>query len=174
MRTVKVTTLNHRLPAISNTILDVQRSAYVLEAKLLGVSRFPPLELTVNDIQQSEAVFLGAKVNEQLVGVIGHEPCSEPGQRNIISLVVLPEWHRRGIAKELLTIVLNECTELAITVSTGAKNSPALALYSKFGFVEYSRRVEGRKPIEIVNLRRERPNMAFERDAKARRSSTLR
>lgn len=167
MHTVEVATLNYRLPAISNTILCVQRSAYRLEAKLLGVSRFPPLELTVNDIQQSEAVFLGAKINKQLAGVIGLEPCSEPGQRNIISLAVLPEWHRRGIAKELLTIVLNECTELVITVSTGTKNSQALALYSKFGFVEHSRCIEGRQPIEIVNLRRERPKMAFEWDAKS-------
>lgn len=154
MRTVEVTTLNHRLCAFSNAILGVQRSAYVLEARLLGVSHFPPLELTVNAIQQAEAVFLGAKVNEQLVGVIGHEPCSEPGQRNIISLVVLPEWHRRGIAKELVATMLNECNEPVIIVSTGAKNSPALALYSKFGFVEYSRCVEGHEPIEIANLRR--------------------
>ncbi len=155
MRTnfVTIAALDHRLPVLAAAILEVQHAAYTLEARLLGVSRFPPLERTVTDILQSNETFLGARIGDELVGVLSHQPGTEPGERDISSLVVSPAWHRQGIARKLLAAVLRDHTELVFTVSTGARNGPALQLYSQFGFVEHDRCVKGPAAIEVVSLR---------------------
>jgi ribosomal protein S18 acetylase RimI-like enzyme len=152
----KIARLNHRLAKVARDIHTVQQAAYLVEAKLLGVKRFPPLEVTPQDIQQSDDNCQGALVNGQLVGVISYESVGEEGDRNITSLVVLPQWHCQGIAKTLLARILSECSDSVITVTTGVKNEPAISLYSKFGFVEYARAVHGAEPIHVISFRRER------------------
>ena len=75
---------------------------------------------------------------------------------DIVSLVVSPDWQRRGIARSLLGAAIAFAGDAAITVSTGAANVPALALYAAHGFVEQERRRIGPERLEIVLLRRPR------------------
>ncbi|HEY5549576.1 MAG TPA: GNAT family N-acetyltransferase [Coriobacteriia bacterium] len=153
MPTVVIRTLDHRVPAVAEAILEVQLSAYVLEARLIGATRFPPLERIVIDILHSNEVFVGAEVDGELAGVLSHEAGPEAGCRDITSLAVAPRWHRSGIATKLLAEVLGESAERVIEVSTATANAPALGLYARFGFVEESRCVKGPEPVEIVHLR---------------------
>jgi ribosomal protein S18 acetylase RimI-like enzyme len=152
----KIARLNHRLAEVTHDIHTVRQAAYLVEATLLGVKHFPPLEVTPSDIQQSDDHYQGALIHGQLVGVISHEPIGEKGDQNITSLVVLPQWHRQGIAKMLLVYIISEFPDSVITVTTAVRNEPAISLYSKFGFAEYARGVKGAKPIHVMSLRRGR------------------
>jgi len=46
---------------------------------------------------------------------------------------------------------------MVFSVSTGAINSPALALYREFGFVVYRRGAIGLEALELVKLRNSAP-----------------
>jgi hypothetical protein len=50
--------------------------------------------------------------------------------------------------------VLAEHYGVELTVQTGAKNLPALALYSQLGFVEIQRWHVGQESLELVKLHR--------------------
>ena len=52
----------------------------------------------------------------------------------------------------LLSAAVAACRGGELTVQTGAKNLPALALYREFGFVEYRRWLVGSEPRELVKL----------------------
>jgi len=132
----------------------VQISAYAQEAKLLGAIDFPPLRCTVHDIRTSREEFLAAYLGEQLVGAISVQSAHGHVSKSICSLVVSPTFQRRGIATQLLAKVLQLYGSQALTVQTGAKNEPALNLYSQLGFLEYRRWLAGQEPLELVELRR--------------------
>jgi ribosomal protein S18 acetylase RimI-like enzyme len=72
----------------------------------------------------------------------------------IASLVVHPSHQRQGIARLLLTEALKRYEDYVVTVSTGAKNLPAVRLYQDLGFVEYARCTVGPEALELVKLRR--------------------
>jgi len=76
------------------------------------------------------------------------------GQITIASLVVHPSHQRQGIARLLLTEALKRSDGYVVTVSTGAKNLPAIRLYQDLGFVEYARCTVGPEALELVKLRR--------------------
>ena len=73
--------------------------------------------------------------------------------KSICSLVVAPEFQRRDIAKQLMAKVLHLYGAHVLTVQTGAKNVPALNLYTQLGFLEYRRWPAGHEPLEFVELR---------------------
>lgn len=130
----------------------VQMAAYEQEAALLGVQDFVPLRRSVDDLVRESTRFTVARVDGSVVGAIGVD--ARPEAVNIDSLVVLPEYQRRGIARRLLEQVIDEHGARAITVQTGAANAPALALYAAYGFVEIDRWHSGEEQLEIVRLRR--------------------
>jgi ribosomal protein S18 acetylase RimI-like enzyme len=148
--------LNHHERAVAEGIHSVQMDAYAQEARLLDASYFPPLERTVEDIQRSDELFLGVVEDGEVIGVISMAPDEEPGAMNITSLVVAPNRQHQGMGRLLLAAALEECQHAVLTVSTGAKNARALALYTEFGFKEYRRRLLGSEMLELVRLRRTR------------------
>jgi ribosomal protein S18 acetylase RimI-like enzyme len=142
--------LDCRSPDVTLDIYAVWQAAYRFEAKLLGVDCFPPLALKPIDLQQSDSMYRGIEILGRLVGAIGYEKIDDRCQ--ITALIVLPQWHRRGIATALLIDLLVEVT--SATVSTAAANYPAIALYNKFGFVEIDRMVTGAESIEIIHFQK--------------------
>jgi len=139
---------------IARRIHAVQMRAYAQEAALLGAVRFPPLERTVEDIRNSPERFLVATHEDLIVGAISVEPDAQDMGINIASLVVDPSFQRKGIGRRLLEAVLAAHGEGDLTVQTGARNLPALALYESVGFVPFRRWLVGREPLELVKLRR--------------------
>jgi len=92
--------------------------------------------------------FLIAEVDGRIAGYVmcrverGFSKFDRLGLRRIghvISIAILPEYRRRGIAKTLLLNALNAlkehygCEEVYLEVRVS--NSPAVALYQKLGFV---------------------------------------
>ena len=53
---------------------------------------------------------------------------------HIQSLVVDPSHFRKGIARKLITFILNHFDSHQFTVETGKNNPPARKLYEGFGF----------------------------------------
>lgn len=148
---LSITVLDHRSREVALRIHAIQMAAYRLEAVLLGVRHFPPLERSVEDVQSSSDRFWGAKGGGELLGVISLER-SGAVEILISSLTVDPAYHRRGAGRALVQAVLGTRGSCSMMVSTGAKNEPALQLYRQLGFLERRRRYVGLEPVEVVEL----------------------
>ena len=138
--------------AVAAKIYVVQMAAYEQEARLIGAQHFPPLHVTADDVRLSNDLFFGIHCKQDIVGVIA--VCENPSMRSLTvnSLVVHPSYQRRGVGRLLLSFVTSQFEALHITVSTAVKNTPALALYAKLGFVEVQRCFVGSERLELVAL----------------------
>jgi ribosomal protein S18 acetylase RimI-like enzyme len=154
----RVLRLDQSFEAVARAIHAVQIAAYTREAALLGVSNFPPLHRTVQDIARSGETYCGVYEGQVLVGALGFSSGSGGHGLNIDSLVVSPGHQRRGVARTLLAEFVTQHGTQELTVQTGAKNAPALTLYACFGFKEFKRCVLGEEQLELVQLRRESPH----------------
>lgn len=146
--------LAHHEPAVAQQIHAVLLLAHAQEAQLLQVGVFVPMARTPEDIQASGDYFLGALRGDTLLGCVGLGPDDEAGQISIAALVVHPDHQRQGVGRALVGEALRRGAGMVLSVATGAKNAPALALYRGLGFVEYRRGTLGAEAIEIVKLRR--------------------
>lgn len=146
--------LDHRDERAARSIHRLLRSAYAVEAALIGAARFPPLERSVNDIRTSACEFIGCEVDGELAGVL--ELQRDPGGdawATIASLGVEPACARRGIGRALVERALAETGGL-VRVSTARGNAPAVALYRALGFRAAGHAVT---PEGIRLVRMERP-----------------
>jgi len=109
-----------------------QRS-YSQEAKLLEIEDFPPLQRSSVDLSLSESLFYGVHESENLAAVIELE-CQHK-RLEINSLVVDPDYFRRGYAENLMRFVLQYHSWKIAHVETARANLPAISLYAKLGFV---------------------------------------
>ena len=150
--------LGHRGTHIAAQIHSLLVTAHAQEAELLGARNPAPMNKTAADIQASDEFFLGCfddkAGSKNLVGVISVRPDDEPGQINIARLAVSPTHQRRGVASALLASALERAAGAPFSVSTTAKNTPALALYRQFGFVAYRWGTIGEDGLELIKLRR--------------------
>ena len=112
----------------------VLKSAYAIEAELLGVKNFPPLNRKKNDILACGNSFFGSVSGSELCGVVELEaPESASEEATIASLAVSPAQFRRGIGGDLVRSVL-EGDGRCFRVTTGKLNRPAIELYTAQGF----------------------------------------
>ena len=125
--------LNNSDIEISRKIHSVFQNSYKIEAELLNVADFPPLKRTLNDYKNSETEFYGYWKNEEISAIIELERIEQTTE--IHSLVVEPNFFRQGLAKKLMTYILQEFDSNVFYVETGLKNKPAIQLYQKFTFI---------------------------------------
>lgn len=119
---------------VAEHIYEVFQKSYAVEAKLLEAVDFPPLRRTPNDFLSCKNDFYGFYIDTKLVSVI--ELALQKPAVHIQSLVVHPDYFRMGIASSLISFVFVTYPAPLFTVETGFKNEPAIALYTKFGFIE--------------------------------------
>jgi ribosomal protein S18 acetylase RimI-like enzyme len=151
---VRIRRADHTDPSIAGAIHAVQIDAYAQEAALLGATHFPPLSRTVDDIRTSRETFFAAYRRDQMVGAISIQADPTRQRQQICSLVVAPECQRQGIARQLLAELLRLHAADIVTVHTGVRNAPALALYGQFDFVAGRRWHVGPDHLELVELQR--------------------
>ena len=120
--------------SIAIQIYNIMQAAYKMEAKLIGVTSFPPLCRSVADIQKSETTFWGIKIDGRLCGAM--ELNFSNDNVSIDSMVVHPQYFRQGIASMLLENVLENAAGKKVCVQTAVENLPAIGLYKKHGFRE--------------------------------------
>lgn len=88
------------------------------------------------------SAWLVAMDGENLVGYIGSQTVL--GEGDMMNLAVSPKCRRMGVGEGLvnaLVAVLNEKGATRLALEVRASNEPAIALYTKLGFV-----VAGRRP----------------------------
>lgn len=156
MNDLRIDPIDHRALPIATRLHAVHMAAYAVEAELLGASYFPPLHCTVDDLRAAPHDYRAAFIGREMVGAIAIATgLDEEGLGvNIASLVVAPAFHRRGVGRALMAMVLRAQGQGGLTVQTGLKNLPALALYAQSGFIEVRRWPVGREPLTLVKLRR--------------------
>jgi len=126
--------LNNKSVSVAEKLFSIWQESYIIEAKLLKVNGFPPLNRTMQDFLNSSTHFYGFVKNDVYNAVI--EIRDKDGVLHIQSLVVQPSQFRKGLASKMIAFVLSENMECKFTVETGCDNLPAINLYLKFGFVE--------------------------------------
>ncbi len=118
---------------VAERVLEIQRAAYAVEARLVGYDAIPPLHETLVELQSQPLTFLGVSCDHVLAGVLGYRRDGDTVE--IDRLAVDPSFFRRGLATKLLReLFVRERDATRFTVSTGVGNQPAVSLYERFGF----------------------------------------
>ena len=132
-RTDSIVRLHQANDGIAEKIKALHDAAYAVEAQLLGLDEFPPLNRALESYAESKSIFFGYIHEGHCVGSVELETDNLP-VLEVSSLVVDPRFSRRGIATKLMTHVLSEVPARRVIVSTGSANYPAINLYEGLGF----------------------------------------
>ena len=135
----RIEVLDHADPDVAREIHAVMQAGYAVEAQLLGIVDFLPLLRTEEQVRAARATFLGIRAGAAGCVAILELEAVGADHDHIGSLVVHPEHFRRGHADALLREVTASHAGRQLTVSTGERNAPALALYARHGFREWRR-----------------------------------
>lgn len=98
-------------------------------------------EILENDLKKDSNYYLVATLNNTLVGYIGLSYVLDTA--DIISIVVKKDYTKNGIASLLLREIISFCYKKEIKnifLEVRKSNTPAQALYNKFGFFKISER----------------------------------
>ena len=126
--------VNNKSFQIAEKIYHLFQSSYLIEAKILAVEDFPPLNRTINNIINSVNNFYACFSNEHFIAII--EIDCKGQSTHIQSLVVSPIFFRKGIGNRMVDFVLKKYSPSLFSVETGVDNAPARSLYEKYGFLE--------------------------------------
>lgn len=130
---------NHDLAEI---VWELQKVSYLVEADYIGTMDIPPLKETLQELRDCGETFIGFFEDGVLAGVLSYK--MDHDIMDIHRLMVHPSFFRRGIGKELICYLeIMHLSAREMTVSTGAKNSPAINLYLKLGFEKLEEREYG-------------------------------
>ncbi|MNC30921.1 Acetyltransferase (GNAT) family protein [compost metagenome] len=121
---------------ILSELWSLQHKAYRLEAEMIGFHEIPPLLETRDMLSRSEECFYGGFDDSgELMGAVAVQEES-PGQLTVTRMMVNPDFFRQGVAGRLLEYIFGQYPDMdQFIVSTGKLNEPAVALYTKHGFV---------------------------------------
>lgn len=136
MSIFRVINLDHSDRKVASEIHAVMSLAYKVEAEILGMQNFPPLHRRIEEIVTSDDESFRGIFVEGILAAVVEINFLEPGNVHIDSLVVRPDYFRRGLATALLQHIFRSYFAHTITVATGARNQPALLLYGSQGFKE--------------------------------------
>lgn len=119
----------------AEAILQLQRAAYLSEAKLYNDFEIPPLTETLNELRALFAshVFLKATVDGKIVGSVRAN--IHNGSCHIGRLFVDPNSQNRGIGTQLLCEIERKypaCRRFELF--TGIKSQKNIRLYEKAGY----------------------------------------
>lgn len=131
-------------------ILDIQKEAYLSEAKIYDDYNIPPLTQTLNEIKSDfdNHTFYVAKVNGEIVGSVKLKVENNTGL--IGRLIVTPSVQNQGVGSMLMGHVEANHSDLeAFELFTGYKSERNLSFYSKRGYLEFKRQVVNEKCMYI-------------------------
>jgi ribosomal protein S18 acetylase RimI-like enzyme len=140
--------INHNNRSIGNEVLNLQKLSYRVEAEIINCDNIPPLREKIDDIIDSQETYLAFYEGREIAGVLTYQ--IDEDSLTICKMMVHPNHFKKGIASMLLNHVFKlDVMTRRIKVSTGAKNTPAIQLYKKYGFTE----VDGIKISEDLSIK---------------------
>ncbi|MEF2969288.1 GNAT family N-acetyltransferase [Paenibacillus sp. M1] len=124
-------------PEVVEQLWSLEHAAYRMEAAAIGLIEYPPLPETFDSIRSSGDHFYGILADDgELLGAIVVTPAASPDCLEIARLMIHPDHLRQGIGASLLKYVLDSHPDTnTFIVTAGTRNTPAVSLYRKFGFV---------------------------------------
>ena len=134
-------------------ILDLQKLAYLSEAKLVNNYSIQPLTQTLEDLQSefNKSIILKLIVGENNQ-IIGSVRAREENNRIFIGkLIVHPDFQRKGYGTMFLNTIETFFENKTFELFTSSKSEKNLNLYTKLGYKEF-RRQKTRDNIEFVFL----------------------
>jgi ribosomal protein S18 acetylase RimI-like enzyme len=124
--------------ADAETILAIQKAAYLSEAKRYNNFEIPPLRQTLAELRQefSTHVILKATVESTIVGSV--RAIDREGTCHIGRLVVQPELQGKGIGSALLKEIENYFRNSSrFELFTGHSSAENLHLYERHGYIPF-------------------------------------
>ncbi|MCC3771729.1 N-acetyltransferase [Streptomyces sp. UNOC14_S4] len=121
-------------PQTAHAAHCITKAAYAIEAKLIDFDGIPALHETLAGMRAHPLTWLGVLTPDgQLAAFVAYDRTTDPVE--IDRVCVDPAWFRHGLASRLLGHLMDELLPAKdLTVSTGAANEPAIALYKRLGF----------------------------------------
>jgi ribosomal protein S18 acetylase RimI-like enzyme len=122
-------------------ILDLQKSAYLSEAKLVNDYSIQPLTQTLEELEKEFSKGIILKIeNTNTNETIGSVRAYEKNDRVYIGkLIVHPEYQNRGIGTNLLKTIETYYKNKTFELFTSNKSEKNILLYKKNGYNEYKR-----------------------------------
>ena len=118
---------------IANSILELQRASYLVEAELIEFYQIPQLSESLSSLQACQETFYGYYIGDALAGIISFKVVKDV--LDIHRVAVHPKSFRRGIAQKLIRYAEELYQHISqITVRTGSANIPAVNLYLHCGY----------------------------------------
>lgn len=146
---VSVRPIDHTARGTAARIVAIQRTAYAIEAELIGFDGIPPLHESVEDVVALQGLqWRAAFEGETIIGIIAWSIDGDAIE--IDRLAVDPSWSLRGHGRRLVRSVPDAAV---VYVSTGSLNQPAIALYESEGFAQIGT-IEIEPGVFITKLRR--------------------
>ena len=125
------------------TILPMNESHVTQVAALEQVCFSDPCseKSVASELTNGLSLWLVAMEGEALAGYVGSQ--SVLGESDMMNVAVDPAFRRRGIARALVTSLVEELAKAgnhSLTLEVRASNTPAIGLYEKLGFRQIGRR----------------------------------
>jgi len=132
--TLKIKRLEIRKDEVALEIIELQKSSYAVEEKLINYFHIPFSRQSAEGLKKSCEIFLGCMEDNVLIGALSYEKNKE-GNIEIGRLIVKPNAFRKGVGTRLVKeIGLIEPNARTISVTTAKANYPSIYLFEKSGY----------------------------------------
>ncbi len=133
-------------------ILNLQKSAYQIEAERYHDDSIAPLRQTLPELegQFRDHTILKAVLDNRIVGTV--RACEKGGTCYVGRLAVDPVLHNRGIGAALLEALEKACPAPRYELFAGSKSANNIHLYRKLGYVIYEKKRYGHGTVEVVYM----------------------
>lgn len=152
MKVVKANDINLEVASLEDMkeILDLQKQAYISEAKIYENYNIPPLLQTIDEIKQEYhmSVFLKAVKNNIIIGSVRANKVEDTVF--IGRLIVKDEYQNKGVGSLLLRSIEQYFKGVKrFELFTGYKSIKNMYLYQKHGYHEFKRLSSEGSPVMI-------------------------
>ena len=140
----------------AETILALQKLAYLSEAEIYDNKDIPPLTQTLEAIRAefNHQIFLKALIDDRIIGSVRAYRTEETC--HIGRLIVHPDFQNRGIGSRLMNKIEGMFEKAQrFELFTGDNSERNLYLYQKLGYREY-RRQKFQKNLVLVFLEKDK------------------
>ena len=120
------------------TILQLQKECYLVEAELYNEYRIPPLIQNIQELEEEfkNAVILKATVGNDIVASV--RAFSKEGTCYIGRLMVRNDFQNKGLGQQMMNAIESKFSDcLRFELFTGFKSYKNLYLYTKLGYKDF-------------------------------------